>query len=914
MDAGKMPNLEGLVNEGVMGNLATLFPDLSPMLWTSIATGKRPFKHGILGFTEPDPHGRGIRPVLSLSRKTKAFWNVLSQSGMRCNVVGWWPSHPAEPINGVMVSNHYKGNYRSLGEPWPLPSGAVHPARLEKNLEELRWHPQLLSEGHILPFVPRAADVDQDKDRRLETIARVICDCSTTQNAAMALMIHEPWDLTAVYFDAIDHFSHAFMRFHPPAPDWVPRRDAEIYGQVVESGYIYHDMMLGRLLRQAGDDTTVILVSDHGFHSDHLRPRHIPREPAGPAAQHRTHGIFVMKGPGIKADERIYGACLLDVCPTVLCLLGLPVGKDMDGRPLVDAFENPPEVKTIDSWDLLEGDCGMHPKERLSDPIEATEAIEQLVALGYIERPDADTDKAVKQTVRELKYNEARAYMDAGLYGPAVILLKELSETWPDDYRFGIQLTTCLKTVGRVKDARAALDGVFKRKLERAKTARKEIAGIRKKIKERGEKKPNSEEIKRLTVLRSQASVDDYAMQYLKAAIAMAEGDLHSALKHCKQAELADDGQPGLYLLMGEVYLKMRLWDDAEASFSVALKLDPEGATGHLGLCRALMAKRRSQEALEAVFESLALDYHNPMAHYLLGTILHRSGRLPESILALKVAVRQNPNFVEALRRLAHIYKRRLRDGGKAEEYLALAREASKRSKSLRKTIAVPADPENNVNATTSQLLRGGSDSAVSPVHLNTVLPDQSRVITIVSGLPRSGTSMMMQMLDAGGFEILSDGKRVPDHDNPRGYYEYEPAKRIIRDISWLHEAEGKAVKIVAPLLRYLPSGRSYRIIFMERDLSEIAASQEAMLGRKDGGKSLARGKRLSGILARQVRDAKAWIEGRGIVVLFLEYGRCVLEPEAAAEEVSLFLGTDLQVSAAAKAVAPSLYRKRSSI
>ncbi|OIP40792.1 MAG: hypothetical protein AUK25_07165 [Desulfobacteraceae bacterium CG2_30_51_40] len=173
---------------------------------------------------------------------------------------------------------------------------------------------------------------------------------------------------------------------------------------------------------------------------------------------------------------------------------------------------------------------------------------------------------------------------------------------------------------------------------------------------------------------------------------------------------------------------------------------------------------------------------------------------------------------------------------------------------------------------------------------------------------------MMMQMLDAGGFEILSDGKRVPDHDNPRGYYEYEPAKRIIRDISWLHEAEGKAVKIVAPLLRYLPSGRSYRIIFMERDLSEIAASQEAMLGRKDGGKSLARGKRLSGILARQVRDAKAWIEGRGIVVLFLEYGRCVLEPEAAAEEVSLFLGTDLQVSAAAKAVAPSLYRKRSSI
>lgn len=116
------------------------------------------------------------------------------------------------------------------------PPGSVHPVRLEKNLMELRWHPQLLNEGHILPFVPYAAEVDQEKDPRLETIARIICDCTTVQNAAMALMIHEDWDLTAVYFDGIDHFSHAFMRFHPPAPEWVPKKDSRIYSQVVQSG------------------------------------------------------------------------------------------------------------------------------------------------------------------------------------------------------------------------------------------------------------------------------------------------------------------------------------------------------------------------------------------------------------------------------------------------------------------------------------------------------------------------------------------------------------------------------------------------------------------------------------------------------------------------------------------------------
>ena len=106
LDAGMMPSLEKLINEGVMGNLATLNPPLSPMLWTSIATGMRAYKHGIHGFTEPNPDAGGIRPVSNSSRKVKSIWNVLNQNGYKSNVIGWWPSHPAEPINGVMVSNH----------------------------------------------------------------------------------------------------------------------------------------------------------------------------------------------------------------------------------------------------------------------------------------------------------------------------------------------------------------------------------------------------------------------------------------------------------------------------------------------------------------------------------------------------------------------------------------------------------------------------------------------------------------------------------------------------------------------------------------------------------------------------------------------------------------------------------------
>ena len=107
LDEGLMPRLAGMIANGVMGNIATLYPILSPMLWNSVATGKPADEHGILGFTEPDVSHGGARPFASTSRKVKALWNILSQNGLRSNVVNWWASHPAEPIQGAVVSNSF---------------------------------------------------------------------------------------------------------------------------------------------------------------------------------------------------------------------------------------------------------------------------------------------------------------------------------------------------------------------------------------------------------------------------------------------------------------------------------------------------------------------------------------------------------------------------------------------------------------------------------------------------------------------------------------------------------------------------------------------------------------------------------------------------------------------------------------
>ena len=126
MANGLMPAIKSIVDNGVRGKLATIDPPLSPMLWTSMATGVRPFDHGVLGFVEPDGQG-GVRPVSSYSRKVKAIWNMLSIEGYKSNVVGWWPSNPVESINGCMISNlfHQEKVGKEIVEiaDWKIPDG-----------------------------------------------------------------------------------------------------------------------------------------------------------------------------------------------------------------------------------------------------------------------------------------------------------------------------------------------------------------------------------------------------------------------------------------------------------------------------------------------------------------------------------------------------------------------------------------------------------------------------------------------------------------------------------------------------------------------------------------------------------------------------------------------------------------------
>ena len=185
-------------------------------------------------------------------------------------------------------------------------------------------------------------------------------------------------------------------------------------------------------------------------------------------------------------------------------------------------------------------------------------------------------------------------------------------------------------------------------------------------------------------------------------------------------------------------------------------------------------------------------------------------------------------------------------------------------------------------------------------------------VITIVSGLPRSGTSMMMKMLEAGGIEPLTDGIRAADEDNPKGYYEYERVKQIADDQEWLEEARGKAVKMISALLKHLPPEFYYQVLFMRRDTGEVLASQRRMLIRRGEPTEAVPDERMAALFERHVEQVEAWITTQpNMTVLFVDHSDVLDEALEQAQRVRDFLGCTLDVEAMAAVVDRSLYRQR---
>ncbi len=825
LEQGLLPNIERLINEGITGNLATLDPPYSPMLWTSIATGKRPYQHGVHGFNEPWDKSPGIRPVMSTTRTCKAIWNILTQEDFKTHVLGWWPSHPAEPINGIAISDFFARANGQQHENWPVTEDSVHPKSMEEHFGWLRVHPQELTSNIIELFVPNWERADANQQQRISAILNETAQAATMHACFTNILRTQAWDFAALYLPTIDHYCHGFMKFHPPKRPHISQPDYDLFNQVITAGYRYHDMMLGRILDLAGEDAYVMLVSDHGFQPDHLRPRNIPDEPAGPAYEHSPQGVFMLKGPGIKKDELLYGASLLDITPTILTCLGLPVGKDMDGKVLTQIFAEARVPQSINSWEDVEGECGMHAEQEEGDEDAAKRALDQLVELGYLNKPSDNDEDNRKKATDECNFNLAKAYMDGGKLEEALRLLEALYASQPSIPRIAFHLAVCYQSLGKLKDCRSIIE-----------------------------------------TMREQELYNDMTLDVMEGSLLLGERRPLQAIKLFKKAEgKVDHFNSRLHLQIARGYMMLRRWEDAERALLQDLAIDYDHAQAHCLLGSVYLSDGEYGKAVDSLLQGIGLEYDNPDAHYQMGLALKNLGEYEAAADAFEVVLKMAPNGNVAREQLVDLYAYHLNQPEKAEAHA----QAFDRS------------------------LQGE--------------------IYVVSGLPRSGTSMMMQMLEAGGFPVFSDDKRPADANNEKGYYEHEAVKSLIQNKKWLPDAKGKVVKIVANLLPHLPPRFKYKVVFIDRDLNEVLASQRKMLrrmGKKSNNEVYPIG--LMQAFEQQVSSAKQWASRQANVeIIHLRHRDVIDNPFGAALKLQDFFNNQLLPELMAQVVDNKLHREQ---
>lgn len=873
LEEGGMDGIRSLMNGGNHGNLATLEPQLSPMLWTSIATGKMAYHHGVEGFTEVDPVSGQIVPVSAASRKCKTLWEMLGEHDKRSHVVSWFATQGEQDLDGKMVSNmfgHLKGTTKDMDPadfPPPMP-GTYWPEDLAETMNEIRVSPHEIDEDILQPFLPKGHKIDQSRNRRLNNLRKHLAEAYSVHSAATHLMDSDPkWDFMAVYYRAIDEISHHFMHYHPPQMTGIPDGDFEIYQHVINATYRAHDMMLQVLLQKAGPDTTVILVSDHGFHSDHLRPKFTPRVPAGITVWHRNQGVLLAKGPGIKPDSQVYGSRLLDIAPTILHAFGLPVGNDMEGRVLTELFQESLPIQTIPTWENPDGSS----RNRGSLTGEESQALlEQFVALGYIDKISDNPNQAANETKRENKWNLARAYLYTGKNERALPLLEDCFNAYPERTDYAQALAKTQFALGLTDEAEEALEICLE-------TFGKSISA-----------------------------------HVLKAQIEIEKGNHAKALEHLGTIrEQAGEEVPVLELSC-RAYATLGMWEEARATAEKLLIIDPTSIQAHNTRTRCHLNDKDPQAAVDTALAAISFQFASPRAHHLLGSALIQLEQFKEAEHALKNCLQLDRENASALATLKKVYqvteqteKAEALETDLVRQKVIRTAEREKHLTSLRHGIAARAKARHAKRKAEREAAakKAAEEATIKPCSF-----------TIVSGLPRSGTSLMMQMLRAAGMDLMHDGKREADEDNLEGYWEWEEIKSLKKNPRLIEQADGKVIKVISALLPQLPPRHHYRLIFMKRPVEEVVDSQWKMIERR-GQNPVSEKQHLIQTQQTHAEQTLAQLrQCKNVDLIEIDYPEMVANPGSQLDALKTFLGeTAPKPEKLTQAIRPDLHRNKAS-
>jgi len=603
LEEGELPHLNRLIENGVIGRLATLDLPLPPLAATTLVTGRRPEDHGVLGWEEPAENGVDARPFSPASRRCKAIWNILTDLGIRCHVIGWPATRPTEKLRGVMLS-HAWGAQTTEEQPRQQLADAVSPSEFATSAAELWMDPRELKLDALRSFIPTLQAEDPKGETAISGLGKAVAMAASSHAAATYLMENEPWDFLAVYFDSLDEITRGFIEFHPPRLPHLSEERFEKYRRVLTEAYRFHDQMLGRLVELAGPETTVVLCSTRGVQTGRSRAMPDPTKAVNYIDHYRAAGVFFISGPSTQKDELVYGATLYDIAPTILALFQKPIPRDLPGRVLADVFSKPYSPTFTETY-------------------EDRPALD-LVRYRAKKLPNEASTPAILAELQN-DFHLARCYQASGRHDLALPFLEKMHEERPMRVSPALQLIHCYRALGRTADAVKLLERFAAR-------------------------------IEADQATWPASFLPDFNL--MRGLLALDQGDAETALCHLHKAEAAMPQLPGLHINLGQVYARLRRHRKAEEAFRRALEIDSEHSEAAAGLSAALYRQRRYEEAADY---ALNATLHSPSLgrnHLQLARCLARLNRDQDALVALLNALRLQPALIEAHRMAVVLYRR----------------------------------------------------------------------------------------------------------------------------------------------------------------------------------------------------------------------------------------------------------------
>jgi predicted AlkP superfamily phosphohydrolase/phosphomutase/Tfp pilus assembly protein PilF len=706
IEQGKLPHLAKLKREGAWGNLRSFPPILSPIVWTSIGTGKPPEEHGIADFLTVDTRTGKKVPISRISRKVKTVWNIFSDFGLSCDIIGWWATWPAERIKGHMVTERISYNLFNLTEDDFVEQGKTHPPQLFKEIKPLVVSAEKISYEEIKDFIHISKDeyskawkeVESGHkfDNRVNHLRKILASTKTFHSITLKLLQKGQADFLSVYFEGIDTVSHRFILYMPPKLKRASSEDYRKYKDAIENFYVFQDQLVGELLASVGSETTVIVISDHGFYSGGGRPMTQPDDfTTGAQVWHRPVGIVILFGKWIKPG-RVDGANIFDIAPTLLYLSGLPIPEDMSGKPLVSAvssdFKNSFQIAQIDTYEKVNP---IRYEEVPRDSRIDKERIAELKSLGYIgggseesESQEVYQKSASQKDFRDTlttHYNLGRNYLYKKQYAKAE---EEFKKGLSVDPNFQFALYFLAKTCqeqNRIEEAIQCLKRIIstssdvfsqtyilltnlyiekgepesaEKILQSALVIKKEVSEIHSGLGFIYEKSGEMEKAEKEYLKALELNPLDFSAISRIFSLYIIQNRPQEAEKVIqKVASLPDIPNNALYD-WGVMCLQHKRFNLAEKIFKDLLQKTPKnpGVMVNLGFCYA--SQGRIEEAKSIIEEATKEMPDNPKVLYNLGTLYVNTGEPEQALRYYKRALKAGEPTPQICNALGKVYFR----------------------------------------------------------------------------------------------------------------------------------------------------------------------------------------------------------------------------------------------------------------